>query len=35
MEVYIVEANLNEPRHAEALLDSYARDAMGIGRPLN
>lgn len=38
MEVDIVEANLSEPRHAEALLtmlDSYARDAMGIGRPLN
>ncbi len=38
MEVEIVEANLSDPHHAQsvlAMLDSYARDAMGIGRPLN
>lgn len=37
MEVDIVEANLSDPQHARfliSMLDSYARDDMGIGRPL-
>ncbi|MGM0745872.1 MAG: GNAT family N-acetyltransferase, partial [Bacteroidota bacterium] len=36
-ELVIIEADLNNPNHAEALLfstDQYARDAMGMKRPL-
>lgn len=38
MSVEIVEADLSQPRHCEAvlaMLDAYARDAMGIARPLD
>lgn len=37
MKIEIVQADLAQPRHAEALvelLDAYARDPMGGGRPL-
>ena len=38
MSVEIIEANLSEPFHAAAIvvmLDAYAQDEMGIGRPLS